>query len=60
MKDSEGMKEKRVKFILRKNLILDFNDYYEDYFDESYEFEENKVISNIKAFLRSLFKMDRY
>lgn len=36
-------------------MILDFNDYYEDYFNDS--IKEGGLIFNIKAFLKAIFRM---
>jgi hypothetical protein len=52
------MMEKKIKLLLRKNLILDFNDYYEEYFDDYY-FRETNMVSRIKTFVKALFRIGR-
>ncbi len=49
------MKEKMIKLLLKKNLILDFNDCCEDYFDEYFYQEESNLISTLKELVKLLF-----
>lgn len=52
------MRDKMIRIMLRRNLILDFNDCFEDYFDEYY-MEENNIISRILEAISSLFRKER-
>ncbi|MDD4113397.1 MAG: hypothetical protein PHC56_10270 [Herbinix sp.] len=53
------MKEKRIKLLFSKNPILDLNDYYEEYFDDCFYLENNRLVSSLKALARTLFRIDR-